>query len=56
MAEVKWYSLTPGRRMLLSALGVALVVFLLMMSRCTRVLQPLKDFDGEESPKNNPVR
>jgi HAMP domain-containing protein len=42
--------------MLLSALGVALVIFLVMMSRCTRALQPLKDFGEQEPPKNNAVR
>jgi hypothetical protein len=56
MAQAKWYEMTPARRELLIALGIALLIFGAMLGRAITSGKKLQEPEAQQQPASNPGR
>jgi hypothetical protein len=56
MGQAKWYEMTPARRELLVALGIALLIFGAILGRYITSGEKLQEPETQQQPANNPGR
>jgi hypothetical protein len=56
VAQVKWYTLTPGRQQLLVALVIAVLGFAAVLGRQLDCVAALRDAGKKDEPANGPGR